>query len=115
VKFDDFFWGGERRRNFHQNFEYLSPFDDFSTSHEEGGGVETLSLNLCYACFGLVMGPYKPKTCTTRPKLCLGTTRHILDGKLGSQGKKKQDPYSRLKVFPENKIATKQALERSLQ
>jgi hypothetical protein len=37
-----------------------------------------------------------------------------LDGKLGSQGKKKQDPYSGLKVFPENKIATEQALERSL-
>jgi hypothetical protein len=79
-----FFWG-ERKRNFHQNFEYLSPFDDFSTSQEERGEKKTLSLDLCYACFRLVMGPYKPKTCTTRPKLCLGTTRHILDGKLGSQ------------------------------
>jgi len=87
----------------------------FQHPKKKGGGGGTLSLDLCYACFGLVMGPYKPKTCTTRPKLCLGTTRHILDGKLGSQGKKKQDPYSRLKVFPENKIATKQALERSLQ
>jgi hypothetical protein len=101
VKFDDFF-GGERKRNFHQNFQYLSPFDDFSTSQEEGEKrkKKTLSLDLCYACFGLVMGPYKPKTCATRPKLCLGTTRHILDGKLGSQGKKKQDPYGGLKSLP---------------
>jgi hypothetical protein len=75
VKFDEFFCG-ERKRNL--NFEYLLPFDDFSTSQEEGErrGKKTLSLDLCYACFGLVMGPYKPKTCTTRPKLCLCTTRH---------------------------------------
>jgi len=53
---------------------------------------KTLSLDLCYACFGLVMGPYKPKTCTTRPQIVSGHHQTHLGWEIGQSGKEEAGP-----------------------